>query len=273
MESALAQWEAELAPLDGIERLQLVVKLAWHLRQRDPERARKLARDASDLLPLLGDAERSLIEARFMLIEGEAKWLFGELDAARAVPGVAFDAQHDAIGSADARWLRAWIEVDRGNSAASDVELAVGAEDARRGGDPIRTDVIDAASALFAVFRDLHSAEQRWGGRFDVNDHSLDLAALGWIHDYLGTAAFQASDFGRAVSLLMRAYEAAMSTGQVRRAINIATNIGNGFTSLNAHHAALEWMQRGLDLADRLANEHWPRPDANGRDAAPPWPA
>ncbi|MES2902532.1 MAG: sensor domain-containing diguanylate cyclase [Pseudomonadota bacterium] len=251
-DTALAQWEAELAPLRGAERLHRVVMLAWHLRQRDPARARALAGEAEALLALLPGAQRSLLQARLDLIEGEAKWLFGQLDAARALADQAFsifEAQGDAIGSADARWLRAWIEVDRGNAGLSDVELSLGAEDARLGGDPVRADIIDAAAALFAVFRDLNSAEQRWGGRFDINDESLDPTAMGWVHDYLGTSAFQASDFGRAVSLLMRAFEAALASGQVRRAINIATNIGNGFTSLNAHHAALEWMQRGLDLA------------------------
>jgi diguanylate cyclase (GGDEF)-like protein len=252
LDGEVAQWERELPHQRGEAHLHMAVRLAWHLRQRDPARARALAREASVLLPVLPDLARRNAEARFMLIEGEAKWLFGELDAARALADQAFmefEQQDDPVGSADARWLRASIEVDRGNAAASDLELAAGAEDARRAGDPLRTDVFDAAAALFAVFGDLHTAEARWGARFDPDAAGLHLAARGWIDDYFGTSAFQASDWGRAVSLLMRTYEAAMATGQVRRAINVATNIGNGFTSLNAHHAALDWMQRGLDLA------------------------
>jgi diguanylate cyclase (GGDEF)-like protein len=252
LDQELARWEAELPSLQGAARLRQTVRLAWHLRQRDPARARALAREAGALLPLLADAERRRIEARCMLIEGEAKWLFGELDAARALADQAFiefDLQDDPIGSADARWLRAWIEVDRGEAAASDLELAAAAEDARRAGDALRSDVFDAAAAIFAVFCDLHSADARWGKRFDPEAEGLHPGARGWIQDFQGTAAFQGSDFGRAVGILMHAFEAATSTGQVRRAINIATNIGNGFTSLNAHHAALEWMQRGLDLA------------------------
>ena len=84
LDAELAQWEAELPSLQGLARLHLVTALAWHLRQRDPARARILARDVSPLLALLPEQQRSLAEARFMLIEGEAKWLFGELDAARA---------------------------------------------------------------------------------------------------------------------------------------------------------------------------------------------
>ena len=236
----------------GAARLQLVIKLAWHLRQRDPERARSLARDVSPLLVLLAEDARSLAEARFMLIEGEAKWLFGELDGAQALADQAlmeFDLQGDALGTADAHWLRAWIEVDRGNADTSDAEVAAAAEAARRAGDKVRSDVFDAAAALLTVFCDLRLAEERWGGRFNPDDPSQHPAVLGWIHDYLGTSAFQASDFGRAVSVLMVAFQAACASGQLRRAINIATNIGNGFTSLNAHHAALEWMERGLELA------------------------
>lgn len=252
LDEELAGWEAQLAQLQGDARLALLAPLAWHLRQRSPERARGLAEEAAPLTACLPERERRLHQARFMLIEGEAKWLFGALDAARALADqalAAFGQHDDAIGSADAHWLRAWIEVDRGNSAEGDLALAAAADAARRAGDPLRCDVFDAAAALFSVFRDLHTAEARWGGRFDAEAPGLHPAARGWINDYLGTSAFQASDFGRAVSLLMGSFETATATGQARRSINLATNIGNGFTSLNAHHAALEWMQRGLDLA------------------------
>ena len=254
LDADLSRWDAELARQQGAARLPLLLTLAWHRRQRDPVHARALAGEACTHLARLPDAARRLAEARCMLIEGEAQWLAGALDAARALADQAwieFDSQADATGCADARWLRAWIETDRGNAAAGDAELAAGADDARRAGDAVRADVFDAAAALFAVFRDRHVAEQRWGARFnaDTGTAALAPAAAGWINDYLGTAAFQCSDFGRAISLLMVSFETALATGQLRRAINLATNIGNGFTSLNAHHAALEWMQRGLDLA------------------------
>jgi diguanylate cyclase (GGDEF)-like protein len=250
LDAELAQWEAELPSLHGLARLQLVTTLIWHLRQRDPARARILARDVSPLLCLLPERERSLAEARFMLIEGEAQWLFGQLDAARALADQAFmefELHGDAVGCADTHWVRAWIDVDRCH--AGDAELGLAADAARRAGDPIRLDVFEAAAALCAVFCDLHTAEARWGQRFGPVDPASPLAVRGWIHDYHGTRAFQASDFGRAVSVLMLAFEAACGTGQVRRAINLATNIGNGFTSLNAHDGALAWMQRALDLA------------------------
>jgi len=254
LDAELAVLEARLPALTGAARAQAVVELAWHLRQRDGARAARLIGDSTPLLAELDDATRCLLEARCRLVEGETRWLFGDLDEARRLAGQALDvfAQlDDAIGSADAHWLRAWIEIDGGNPGAGDAELAGAAAQAARAGEAVRVDVFDAAAALFAVFRDLHAAQARWDGRFEggADDDAMHPVAAGWINDYLGTSAFQASDFGRAVSLLMRTYEAALASGQVRRAINVATNIGNGFTSLNAHHAALEWMQRGLDLA------------------------
>jgi diguanylate cyclase (GGDEF)-like protein len=248
----LEQWEVQLALLQGQPRLGLLLELAWHLRQRSPQRARSLALEAAPLVAQLPDTERGQAQARLMLIDAEAKWLFGELDPARVLAEHAlhqFGGVGDATGCADAHWLLAWIDVDLGNSAGGDLALAAAADAARQAGDSVRLDVSDAAAALFAVFRDLHTADARWGQRFDANADDLHPAARGWIADYAGTTAFQASDFGRAISLLMVSFEVAQATGQVRRSINIATNIGNGFTSLNAHHTALEWMQRALDLA------------------------
>lgn len=252
LDDELAVWETQLAHLQGQARLPLLAELAWHLRQRSPARARSLAQEAAPLLAQQSGSERRRLEARFMLVEGEATWLFGELDAAHALAEQAlgtFDDLGDATGSADAHWLRAWIEVDRGNSAEGDLALAAAAEAARRAGDSVRIDVADAAAALLEVFRDLNTAAARWGKRFDAGAEGLHPAARGWIDDYAGTCASLASEFGVSIGLMIRSFEAAMATGQVRRSINLATNIGNGFTMLNAHHAALEWMQRGLDLA------------------------
>ncbi|WP_229459250.1 sensor domain-containing diguanylate cyclase [Massilia cavernae] len=245
-------WETELPSLRGAARLHLAVRLAWHLRQRSPQRAAALAAEMAPLLALLPDRARRAAEARFALVEGERLWLDARLDDADALAGqalAAFDAMDDACGRADAHWLRAWIAGDRGDTAGAEAGLAAAAADARAAGDAVRTDVFDAAAALAAVFRDLNHANGQWDRRFDLDAAGLHPAAAGWIHDFFGTAAFQASDFGRAAPLLTRAFHAAMDSGQLRRATNLATNIGNAFIGLNAHHAALEWMQRGLDLA------------------------
>ncbi len=252
-DAELAQLEAKLPPLDDPARLHHVIELAWHLRQRDAMLARSLAREATDLLAGWPDEQRSLAEARLMLIEGEAQWLVGELEAASGLAEQAlmeFEQQGDAIGTADALWLRAWIDVDRG-AAGGDTQLAEAANAAREAGDPVRAGVLGAASELFAVFAQMSGADAT-----PPTPHAaapaeavVPMAVAGWRHDLAGSRAFQAADFEHAISPLMQAFDAARITGQMRRAINLAANIGNAYASLNAHDSALEWMQRGLHLA------------------------
>ncbi|MYN30699.1 GGDEF domain-containing protein, partial [Duganella levis] len=120
---------------------------------------------------------------------------------------------------------------------------------ARVAADPLRIDIIDAASGICDAFSDGPAAQQRWRDRFSTDLNGVAPIAAGWISDFFGTCAFQRSEYGRAIGHLMLSFENALASGQIRRAIIVATNIGNGFTSLNAHESALEWMQRGLDLA------------------------
>ena len=290
LDEELAGWEAALPDISGAARLPLLVALAWHLRQRDPARARALSSDIAPLLGALPPAEALMVRGRLLLIAAEAEWLDGQLDTAQyqaeqamslfeqAAPvadsGADADADADfgpdsasashpafkgaplrtlaaasACAHADACWVLAWVSNDRGDSAAGEHWLARAGAAARAGGDPVRVDVIDAAAGICAAFGDWRAAQLTWDGRFAADLGGLPPIAAGWISDYFGTCAFQRSEYGRAIGHLMRSFEMALVTGQVRRAIIIATNIGNGFTSLNAHEAALEWMQRGLDLA------------------------
>ena len=252
LDEELAQWNAALPSSEGAARLTLLAQLAWHSRQRDPALAQGWAAEAAPLLAALAEAQRFPVQARLELVGAEAHWLAGALDAAQGQAEHAlglFEHCADPRGRADAHWLLAWIANDRGDPGGGNAALASAAASARAAGDPLRADVIDAAAAIFAVFGDVHSATARWGQRFAAEPDQAHPVAAGWISDYHGTRAFQASDYGRAIGHLMHSYEAAMGSGQRRRAIIVATNIGNAFTSLNAHDAALEWMQRGLDLA------------------------
>ncbi|HEY0590076.1 MAG TPA: sensor domain-containing diguanylate cyclase, partial [Pseudoduganella sp.] len=204
------------------------------------------------LANLLPAAERRVLAARWELLKAEASWLGGDLDTAGTIAERAmleFALQNDRLGAADTHSLLAWIAVDRGDSAGCDNELALAIADARASGDAMRIDIFESLAALFSVFRNAPAANERWRKRFAIDLAGRHPVVAGWISDYLGTAAFQAAEFGRAISHLIAAFEAALVSGQVRRAVILATNIGNAFTRLNAHDAALEWMQRGLELA------------------------
>src|SRR6266571_597002 len=257
----VAAWETALLPLRGAERLALLLPLAWHLRQRETQRAVGFAHEA---LALLAEApftatERASAEARMALVHAEAAWLNGQLDDAHEHALAIFHqfgALGDHAGCADARWLLAWIAVDRGDHAASDAQFSAAADCARLAGDSLRTLLAEAALARWAVLRDRNTAVARWGGHFHSESAQLHPALATWINDFLALAASQASDFGAAAGYYIRCYESALDTGQLRAAITAATNIGEDFSILNDHHSALEWMQTALELARPTG---WPR--------------
>ncbi|WUR14922.1 ATP-binding protein [[Empedobacter] haloabium] len=252
----VAQWELALLPLKGAARLPVLLPLAWHLRQRDSLRAVALADEAEQLLASAPEARPA--RARLLLLRAEVAWLMGELETAQAQADEALQAFRELgehAGCADTHWLRAWIAVDNGDHLYRDAELARSAQAARDAGDAEREAIADAASARWAVLRDIGSARERWGDRFDLAA-DVPPALDCWINDFLGIAASQGSDFGGAAGFYLRTYEAALETGQVRAAIIAASNIGEKFSNLNDHHSALEWMQRALDLARPTG---WPR--------------
>ncbi|MES2259568.1 MAG: ATP-binding protein [Pseudomonadota bacterium] len=256
----VAQWEVSLLPLRGIARLPVLLPLAWHVRQRDSERADALAAEALSLLPQarLDPAAQQAAAARLHLVRGEVCWLHGALDAAEQLAQQAFEqfgALGDRAGCADAHWLQAWIAVDRGDHPRRDRELALATEAARAAPDAQRLAIAEATTARWAILRDPHSAAH-WDRRFADEAPPCSPAVATWINDYAGIAASQASDFGSAAGHYIHCYESALATGQLRAAITAATNIGEDFTILNDHHAALEWMQCALDLARPTG---WPR--------------
>ncbi|MES2316815.1 MAG: ATP-binding protein [Pseudomonadota bacterium] len=257
----VAQWETALLSLRGIDRLAVLLPLAWHVRQRDTRRAVVLADEAS---ALLGDAplppdERAACEARLDLVRAEARWLDGELDAALAAATDVlqrFTTLIDHAGCADSHWLLAWIAVDRGDHGASDAAFAAAADAGAAASDEQRTMLAEAAIARWAVLRERNTAVARWGGRFNSDTAHAHPALATWINDFLALAASEAGDFGAAAGYYIRCYETALETGQLRAAITAATNIGEDFTLLGDHHSALEWMQCALELARPTG---WPR--------------
>ncbi|HYD79387.1 MAG TPA: diguanylate cyclase [Paucimonas sp.] len=260
LDDQIAHLEAGLPSQRNAERLCALVALAWHLCQRDTRRALVLAEEAGTLLglSLLAPHEQRCVAARLELVRAEARRLHGDLQTARNLADGAlqeFQALNDNIGAADACWLLAFIAGDSGDSRQRDDRLQQCAGCARVAGDMLRADLAEAVQARFSVFSDVRVAQMRWGRRFDPDVEGLDPALKTWVSDFFGLVAFQSSDFGRAAAYFMHTYDSALATGQIQRAIVAASNIGNSFTNLNDHHAALEWSERGLALARPT---HWP---------------
>ena len=249
--------ELELA--QDSTRVPTLLALAWQLRQRDSQRALHLLAQIQQFLPEDSHHPEVLqIQARMKLIRAEVAWLRAELDRAEQLTEQAlqeFQSIQDVLGEADAFWLRAWIMHARGQMDDMALDLAAGAEAARIAGDQERFDCNQAMEALIGIFRDAKATEQRWGNRFHTRFHEYPPSVAALVSDFMATRASLVGDYGSAVLYWMQSVEWGSSTGQIRRAIVASTNIGAAFSGLYDHHSALEWMQRGLELARTTA---WP---------------
>ncbi len=281
----LAHLEAHLQATEGAARVPCLVALAWAVRQRDCTRALVLADEAEGIFATADTTNTTdsvatghdvatwqALRLRLLLVRGEVKWLFGEYAdglvlAEQALRGFA-DLNLAALnlaaavqGRADGHWLLAWLAYDQGNwDEANDqlhtvIELAAPI-------DPIRQVIAQAASARIGVVRDVMATKIRWGDYFTdwsanhgalltakVPEQAPAPAPLCWISDFFGSMANQSSDYANGIGHLNHAYAQGLVSGQMRRAITAAANIGHAFNHLNDFHAALDWMQRALALA------------------------
>ena len=250
----VALLEQELAGLVGTAHLQVLVELAWHLRQRNTRRALELAelaeaRLASSALQL---AQREQLAARLLLVRAKAKWLYALLDDACAlVEKILPEMQrlHDLCGEVDAHWLRSLIANDQGEPKRAAQELRAGLTVARKAGDQVRTRMLQTALAMGIAYSDLLLATTRYGQELDPALPDLHPANVAGFHDFLGVVAGQRSEFAASVEHWVQSAQIGLQVGQVRRTIVLYTNIGDSFNSLNDHHSALDWMQRALDMA------------------------
>jgi signal transduction histidine kinase/tetratricopeptide (TPR) repeat protein len=246
--------QQQLASLQGVARLDCLITLAWYLRERNTDLALETAREAREWLAGLDDStpEHAKALARLTLLDAEVYWLRAEIEFSSNLAEEAlhiFTEIDDAEGCCDAHWLRAFLAVDNGLSVVRDTEFDAALHYAFSLNDSVRQGVIQAALARFAVLRSYTAAQFRWGKQFFVGMPALPPAVATWAFDFLGLLATQYSDFGNAATLFMRSHEAALQSGQIRRAINAECNIGDAFTNLNDPYSALEWMQNALTRA------------------------
>ena len=251
----VAALEADWVSAKQEDRLGVQLALAWQLRQRDTQRCLVLAQEALSLLGH-GNQAHAAIQgtrlARITLIQAEAAWLYCNLQesSAQVESALASFAEHgDALGCADCYWLQAWIANDRGDSTRRDIALQAMC-DASEGLDPIRTTIAQATLARFAAFADVVRAKERWGTFFKNPSAEQHPAATCAIQDFLGILLSNLnSDYAQSIRHHINTYDLALASGQYMRAIITATNLGEAFNDLNDHHAAMDWMRKGLELA------------------------
>ncbi|MEN9866238.1 MAG: hypothetical protein RL748_1828, partial [Pseudomonadota bacterium] len=241
----VAALEAMLAGSEGTARLDLLVALAWQLRERDVMRAEFLAEQAEAELHhstrLVNHHEYDSHhddhltyhhphQARLLLVHGVMHTLRSHLDAAQQEIESAIklfeqisDSRASLSGCGDGYCCLASVWQDRGDARQRDHCLQLAIDDYRAAGDTERQEFALARSLHYAAFRDVTGTAARLAQCFDP-DGQTSRAASAWLESARAVMAVLSGDAGSAIRDFMRAYHAAWETGQIRQAIGAASN-------------------------------------------------
>lgn len=257
----LAKWQAALLAKPSVEQqLALHVLLAWHLRQRNTATCVKHISEAKQLLASHDVAEpiNVMVQGRLELVIAEVSRLLADLPQAKAAIAKAmrYLLTVDApLALIDAYWVQAWILYDLGDTNQRDQALEQAIALASAAGDHERAQLATAGLARAAAFKDLTMAETRWGHYF-TDDLAIASAGLAtWIHDFYYVVASKRQEIGLAIQHGSKMFQAALASGQHERAITAASNIGFDLARIHDLPAALEWSEKALQLARKMA---WP---------------
>jgi len=248
----MAAWSAALPALRGAARLDMLVKLAWHLRQRDTSRALALADEADALLGGARNAEVLRARARLMLVRGEAKWLAGQLHVALDLAQQAaslFDACADLAGSCDAELLQLAISMDRDDPATRAGRARAALAKVKALDDDERHALLQLRLALAEADQNPANTRTSWAGRVE---HWLAACGPGVRAACLnvqGTWAFGSGDRAQMLRLALAARELCVAAGLRRDAVRQTANAGAMFSNLFDNEAALEWTTAALTEA------------------------
>lgn len=224
------------------------IELAWQLRERDSRLAAECLAIATRESERSGKALSPRERWRACMTRSELLRLQARLDEAAAlISALRPEDAPDPVLAADLSGAKADIATGAGNFSERDECLRQAARFACLAGEPNRETFYRAVLARLQVLR----------GQEPEHDVDTDQAALDARPPYVqaalqqlrATRAFRGGDYAQAIEAYVRCHQLALGSGQLHLAIIAAGNIGNAFTSLNDHDAALEWVQRGLELA------------------------
>ncbi|WP_318013805.1 HD domain-containing phosphohydrolase [Roseateles oligotrophus] len=256
--------EAGLNDLVGVQRLDLLIPMAWQLRQRDSHRALILAAEAESLLSNsqhLDELDKEGQRARLRLLSAEVSWLYGQLETAEQLAESAlafFEQIGDHVGLGDARSNLAVVCQERGDTRRGDEFLNSAIEDYRICGDGERLAAAQARDLALTAFRDAPATAACLCELFDGQRiQTLGLAASACLASSQAILASLTGALSAGSQFFVQSFNAATETGQLRLAIYAAGNAADALASLGDMDAALEWGERGLSAA-RSAG--WPAP-------------
>lgn len=255
LDADLAALEAVLERTGEATDVDVLVALAWHLRQRDCTRALALAERAEALLG--NNAARPAALARLQLVRGEVKALFADIDGAKVLLQTALDTflqLYDYVGAGDAEWLLSSAWHERGDRRERDRELEQALHYYEQSGEASRVQIARSRQLAYTAFSDPGTASVGLAQYFDAAA-DYDESVLVWVATARANVAALTDDPGGAIKYDLQAYNAAQLTGQLKQALISAVNIAEGFATLGDLTTALEWDERALKIARRT---EWP---------------
>ncbi len=257
LDEEVASLEGKLAAAPAPGRLHLLVQLAWHLRQRDSERALSLATQAEALAAGLPDEVAGAVLARLALVRVEVAALYCEFVRAESMLAGAkmqFIALGDADGEGDAWLSDALLAMALGDGEREGTACARAAASYMMGGDRLRLQVAQAWGIYELSFSDPVMAEKEVASFCHSYPEPRHPAVDAYLYAAEGVIDGR-RDPARGASCYQRSSELAQSIGSVRLAIVSAANSGVSLQSLGE----LDGAAAMFDVAVALArNTRWP---------------
>ncbi|MCV2358283.1 hypothetical protein LNV08_04780 [Paucibacter sp. TC2R-5] len=239
--------------------------VAWGLRQLNSPQALSLANglqaeleQEAEQVAFVDPAALSHMRGRLFLIQAEVAILTMRLDEAEPLLAKAqaeFAAYPNASAQADLQSLRASMHVDRGEVDAHREAMQNAVDLADQAQDSERQLYYRASLARSDLFRDFELARITWSEQLPHKVDGLSPQCSAALADYRALEHGLASDYLEAARWLNLAYEASLESGQVRRAIAVASNQGYTYTQIADFETALAWLKKGLALARKV---RWP---------------
>ncbi len=258
-----ALFPGRLTPAGGGESslsMLALARRAWTERQQDGHQALLWATQVLEALPglALAGEERVQLQGRMTLVLAEVHLQHLHLDEAEQAAAQAralFATVDDACGLADVCWLHHMLAADRGDTQALRQSLQEALLHAEQAAEPERQLYFRIVLARSDMLQDAEQARQAWAGRLPESAEGLSPMCAAALADYLGVREGLLSHFAASASWFEFGFEQALASGQLRRAMALASNLGFTFTAASDYARAIDWLQRGLALARKAG---WP---------------
>ncbi|MFN7663467.1 MAG: ATP-binding protein [Inhella sp.] len=231
-----------------------LLQLAWHMRQRDPDRALRMAEALGGRLAGWDDPQqRASADARLRLLRGElASMRASNADATGLIQGALaqFHALQDPLGVGDAHWamVNLWRDSGDPERLVQSLESALIAYE--RGGDEARIQAAQAHLVLELSFQDASMARQRWEQLFGHVQPKSKLAEA-YIRQASCTLNILRGQTKRAARDGALSIEAALACGHLLLACRCAWNTAECFRAMGDLTSALELTENAAGWAKK----------------------